>query len=58
MGEILLKPTGGQLTVVCRWCGAIQVEPSANEEFYEDTSLRDELYASVRDEVIKRAQAE
>lgn len=57
VGEILLTLSGAQLTVVCRWCGALQVEPSQNEGFYEDTSEADaQLMRAV--ELTERLHAE
>lgn len=57
-GEVLLKPRGAQLTVVCVYCDAIQVEPSKNADFYRDTALEDEALQLVYEEFVKRAEAE
>lgn len=56
--QILLKPRGAELTVRCRWCGAIQVEPSKNEDFYRDTALEDEALELAYAEVLKRLEAQ
>lgn len=56
--EVILKLRGAQMTVKCEWCGALQVEPSKNADFYEDHQLDDEHLVLQGYELLKRLEAE
>ncbi|MGO4297102.1 hypothetical protein [Glutamicibacter sp. MCAF14] len=31
VGRVFLRPTGGSMSVVCKWCGTVDYYPSASD---------------------------